>query len=100
MKSVLPLIDATNKTAPEEWGTQLKCPVCSYENVHYKTPEGKESDTYSAWEGRGSAVRIPMWCEGGHEWEVLFGFHKGHTYVGITNERLGIDSDGWIKLTQ
>lgn len=70
-----------------EWGQQLKCPVCGYEFVHFETPSIKHSDNYDAWEGRGDAIRIPMWCEGGHKWDLRVGFHKGQSFMDVENVR-------------
>ena len=69
------------------WGDQLKCPECGFEYVHFLEPVIKKTDNYDAWDGRGSAIRIPMYCESGHAWEVRYGFHKGYTFVKIENLR-------------
>lgn len=69
------------------WGDQVNCPKCGFEYVHFIEPVFIKTDSYSAWAGRGSAVRIPMYCENGHSWEVRYGFHKGCTFVGIENIR-------------
>ncbi len=64
----------------------VECPVCGGEYVHFGAPIYQETDDYDAWEGRGSAIRIPMWCElEWHSWEVIFGFHKGYTFTRIEN---------------
>lgn len=66
------------------WSQQLRCPFCGDTCVHIEDADNAPNhDDYSAWEGRGGACRIPMSCENGHLWVVLFGFHKGSTYVGI-----------------
>lgn len=56
----------------------FRCPVCDFECTHFDDPVAKSTDDYDAWNGRGSAVRIPMWCENGiHCWNLGIGFHKG-----------------------
>ena len=67
-----------------EWGEQLCCPVCDSEWVHFNRPALESGeDAYKAWEGRGNALRVTLWCESGHFWEMRFGFHKGRTYLGM-----------------
>lgn len=65
---------------PDGWGVQLLCPFCGDQYVHFNTPVVKNSDEYTAWEGRGNALRIPMWCEQGHSWYIRYGAHKGGVY--------------------
>ena len=67
------------------WGDMVKCPKCNFEYVHFIEPVCTKTDAYDAWAGRGSAIRIPMYCENGHTWEVRYGFHKGNTHVNIEN---------------
>lgn len=69
------------------WGQQLRCPVCGYEFVHFEDPNIQYSDNCEAWEGRGDAIRIPMWCESGHKWELRVGFHKGECFIDTENIR-------------
>lgn len=57
------------------------CPLCACINVHFEKPVSIVTDNYDAWAGRGDCVRIPMWCEDGHNWNFCFGFHKGSTIV-------------------
>lgn len=71
--------------APFEWGAQVLCPACGYDYVHFEPAVTVESDDYSAWEGRGSAIRIKMRCENGHYWTLRFGFHKGNSYCVAEN---------------
>ena len=67
-----------------EMESLYKCPVCNFEYVHFEAAEYFDVDDYSApWQGRGSCLRIPMWGECGHEWYLIFGFHKGWTYQYI-----------------
>ncbi len=79
----MPLVGEDHET----WGNEIKCPVCNFHCTHIADPVYKKTDNYDAWDGRGSAIRVPMYCESGHAWEVLFGFHKGSSYIGIENER-------------
>jgi len=79
----------TSIYAPEDvpgWGMVVLCPVCGDYYVHIGgEPVRTLSDSYEAWDGRGEAVRIPMYCEQGHRWHVRFGFHKGCMWHGIEN---------------
>lgn len=68
-----------------EWGIKVNCPVCGWDYVHFRDPMIIESDDYTAWSGRGSAIRIPMYCEDGCKWELRIGFHKGNSYLAIEN---------------
>ena len=68
---------------PLDWGALMVCPLCGDEHVHMKAPEYAVSDEYSAWSGRGSAIRIPCYCEAGCEFALRFGFHKGNTFIAI-----------------
>ncbi len=64
------------------FGDKILCPKCPQEYVHTAGEVVKlKSDDYSAWDGRGSALRIPMECESGHKWYIRLGFHKGETYI-------------------
>jgi hypothetical protein len=80
------MVGRTWEGCPED-GNLMECPFCGFDYVHFSAPEHKESDDYSAWKGRGGAIRIPMWCEGGHAWDLRFGFHKGNTLLAIENGR-------------
>ena len=75
------------------FGTQIHCPVCNFHCTHIIRPETIITDDYKAWEGRGSAIRVPMYCESGHAWEVRFGFHKGVTFIAIENEHKMSDEE-------
>lgn len=80
-KSPILAKDASADGRPGEY--HIVCPLCHGEHVHFLTPTLKDSDDYTAWEGRGSAAFIPMFCEAGHNWTLRFGFHKGHTFMTI-----------------
>lgn len=67
------------------YGAQVMCPICHSEYVYISGVTKQDSDDYTAWEGRGFAVRLRMSCEGGHEWDMRFGFHKGMTFFNIEN---------------
>ena len=59
---------------------QVLCPGCQADYVHCEGAYAVSGyDHYCAWEGRGDVLRVQWWCEGGHAWEVCFGFHKGQT---------------------
>lgn len=78
------LPDKSKFTRPSlSWGAQFTCPVCECEFIHFESPDYKSgNDNYEAWDGRGSAIRIPMYCENDHTWNLRVGFHKGVTYIG------------------
>ena len=67
----------------------MVCPVCGFEYVHLEEVVLKKSDDYTAWEGRGDALRIPVWCENGHRWILRFGFHKGTVHFMIESDPRG-----------
>lgn len=74
-----------------DWGHTLHCPACNFDYVHIGVPEYKISDNYDAWQGRGDAILIPMFCEGGHVWKLRFGFHKGQSFAAIEDLCLQIE---------
>lgn len=67
----------------------IVCPICGFDYVHFNEPVYKKSGDESgvAWEGRGDAIVIPMWCESEHEWDLVIGFHKGNTFIHNKNRR-------------
>ena len=65
----------------------LVCPVCGFEYCHFEKPKFKKCDDYSAWQGRGSLITIPCYCENGHTFEICLGFHKGNTSVFTQNHK-------------
>lgn len=83
---------------PDDWNfdgqLQLHCPVCRFEYVHFDAPALTESDSYTAWEGRGNALRVGMWCESGHAWTLRFGFHKGGTFFAFENVTSPVEDFG------
>lgn len=62
---------------------KIVCPRCGFDHVHLDAPTLQPSDDYSAWTGRGCAIRIPCRCEGGCEFNILLGFHKGQSFIGV-----------------
>ena len=70
----------------EAWGSILRCPICDCEFTHVRNITNTTSDDYTAWDGRGSAQRIFMYCEEGCQWVVRFGQHKGYTYFNVEDE--------------
>ena len=70
---------------PSYWGdgvtTNVVCPECGYEYVHFESPvlEDSEDNYKASWDGRGDLLVIPMWAECGAKWETCYGFHKGYT---------------------
>lgn len=76
-----------------EFSYKFACPVCwtpedkggSSEYVHISEPEYREWETTSANEPlytRGDQVRIPMFTECEHKFELVIGHHKGQTFIG------------------
>lgn len=58
----------------------IHCPVCGDSYAHFSRPAYHAgNDNYEAWIGRGDAIKIFMWCESGHAWTLVIGFHKGNT---------------------
>lgn len=76
--------DASRWTGPQ-WGTRLKCPVCSETYQHVERWQVVDSrDAYEAgWGGRGDLVILPVWGECEHRWELCFGSHKGETFCFV-----------------
>jgi hypothetical protein len=74
-----------NDWGTPDWGVQAHCPICGDNYVHIGDAETRHCDDYSAWQGRGAAIRIAMSCEQGHEWTLRLGFHKGGTFIAIEN---------------
>lgn len=73
-------------SSPLEWGRKLRCPICEDENVHFDSVFTQDSqDNYEAWNGRGDAARIEMWCENGCRWVLCFGSHKGAMFLKVEN---------------
>jgi 5-methylcytosine-specific restriction endonuclease McrA len=82
--------------------TLIKCPICSDEYVHFGAAKNLDGgDVWGGtvvWPGRGDALVVPMWCEGGgHEWNVVFGHHKGNSYALVRDMRSRRDDEGsWL----
>jgi hypothetical protein len=74
------------------WNMQMRCPVCQFEYVHFGDADNlRGNDNYETGTGlRGDVIRIPMYCESEHYWNLEFGFHKGYTFVRVAgiSERL------------
>jgi len=78
--------------APLDWGVVAQCPVCGTEYNHYGTPHRMDGDDYTAWYGRGPALRIPFKCEHGHKWNLRIGFHKGYSFLEVEAGRQDADA--------
>ena len=67
-----------------EWGIHITCPYCKGGYTHFEDVSKRESDKGEAWEGRGGAARIAMFCE---ECPNLFyirvGEHKGFSFLDV-----------------
>ena len=79
----------------------IVCPVCNDDYVHHESRSAviDGDDSYKASpHAKGDVIAIPMYCEnGGHQFSVLFGFHKGYTYTWCVVT--GNDPDYWTKIT-
>lgn len=66
-------------------GTILICPVCGLDYNHLGTPDKLAGNDCGAtgYPVRGDVVRVPLTCEAGHEWLLMFGLHKGIVYLGV-----------------
>ena len=60
---------------------QVLCPICRYDYVHMSDPITLSSDSYTAWHGRGDAIKIPFDGECGHRFALCFGYHKGQVFA-------------------
>jgi len=73
----------------------VHCPVCGFDFVHFGTPSFHDGhDDGKAWRGRGDAIKLPMWCENGHDWTFVVGGHKGHTSLTFETVMQSYDNDG------
>jgi hypothetical protein len=70
---------------------QLQCPLCGNTWVHIELADAvcdETTDDYTSPGGtRGEWISIPAWCEADHEWDIVLGFHKGETFVDVTQRR-------------
>lgn len=79
----------------------VSCPVCGFECTHIQAvavKQGTRVDLITATENiqriddnahvseRGSIVRIAMFCESGHLFNVCLAFHKGTTSIYTESE--------------
>jgi hypothetical protein len=61
---------------------KLFCPYCGFDYVHFGKPTFNQSDSYTAWDGMGNAIYIPMSCEGCPKlWDIVIGHHKGASFI-------------------
>lgn len=56
----------------EEYNQKLVCPVCNhqYDCVHFEKPILE-----------GDFIKIPMYCEEDHKWNLILEHHKGETFI-------------------
>jgi hypothetical protein len=70
---------------------QLQCPLCGNTWVHIELADAvcdETTDDYTSPGGtRGEWISIPAWCEADHEWDIVLGFHKGETFVDVTQRK-------------
>ena len=83
------------------------CPVCGFDYVHIGSVNVEQghhricatentviTEASNRHEGvRGSEATIIFWCEGGHQFEYRFAFHKGQTSVQLYCAELPEESD-------
>lgn len=82
------IVDSEGTDFPRPGYAMLVCPVCRFEFVHIREVEKIDGrDNYEAWEGRGDVIKLHAECEGGHEYWICFGFHKGNTSVWTEFEK-------------
>ncbi len=76
----------------DNWGDMLACPKCKDHYVHFRRPRYIKSGDVSgvAWEGRGDAIKLELYCEQGHDWTIRLGHHKGQTYLKVEDIKDGI----------
>jgi hypothetical protein len=66
------------------WGIHITCPYCKGGYTHFESVSTKETDNYDAWQGRGGAARIAMYCEQcPNPFYVRVGEHKGFSYLDV-----------------
>ena len=74
----LPLADGSG------YPWRVLCPVCRFDYTHFAPDDVhvEATDDYTSPIGnRGSWIAVPMWCEEGHSWRLVIGFHKGQTFL-------------------
>lgn len=75
------------------WDCRVLCPCCENTYVHLAnvvvnqggdiTTINKDGTAFQEGlaSGRGTNIKIGMWCESGHGFALGFQFHKGQTFV-------------------
>ncbi len=62
----------------------MACPLCGHENVHFELRalmrDGQDAGRASQ-HVRGGTLAFPFWCEGGCDFALVFGFHKGSSFL-------------------
>ena len=62
-----------------ELGKNMVCPVCEFEYVHTELP------IIDSCVGKNGCIKIPMYCEDGHPWELVLDSHKGLCGISVRN---------------
>lgn len=68
----------------------IKCGSCAENYVHPASEGPAFRATF-----REEEVRIPLWCEHGHTFDLVLAFHKGFTYVTYENVKDADISTYW-----
>ena len=67
--------------SPDIW-ENAPCPKCGFGYVHFDN-FSKYCDSYDphCCGARNGCLRLPMWCESGHSFDLVITAHKGQTYI-------------------
>lgn len=68
----------------DQEGNAVVCPVCGFEYVHLDLDGVKPVDHF----GSNGGLKIPMFCEDGHHWDLVLDQHKGLCFMTITNAHI------------
>ena len=75
-------IAPTDVWASQDFSMELVCPECGFNYTHIlDVTVHPGNDDYTPGPNRGGQHILWLQGECGHEWQLVFGFHKGNTYV-------------------
>lgn len=60
----------------------LHCPICGHAGMHFSEPETRYTHS-TQWQGDNGCIVIPMYCECGHGWNLVFGSHEGDMFLTV-----------------
>lgn len=92
------LIDLNKFPIIDREENALLCPACYAEtksheadNLHIKAAQYNSEGDYpkNAFGYRSGAVVVNLYCEGGHEFNLVLGDHKGRVYLSYHNVKIG-----------